>query len=207
MKKTICILYIYTIYTCINRLCFAFKSQFWTSIAVSSKFTHHHYLYTIHVFPQNLKTFWKKAYNIHTFPLQQPKNVQPSGQSSSYIFSLAPGLKSSKPHTSIGLQDHLVWSGYQIYHVRVLPRLLFQVIFICTTLQGTNISELGKRKIIFKSASRGGYVSLEEGIFPLTEVIAPRGLWVFRKLGKKGTNWQRSKRETHRPLKQMKQWK
>ena len=33
------------------------------------------------------------------------------------------------------------------------------------TLQGTNISHLGKRKIIFKSAFLGGYVSSQEGIF------------------------------------------
>ena len=32
------------------------------------------------------------------------------------------------------------------------------------TLQGTNISHLGKRKIIFKSAFLGGYVSSQEGI-------------------------------------------
>ena len=33
------------------------------------------------------------------------------------------------------------------------------------TLQGTNISHLGKRKIIFKSAFLGGYVSSQEGSF------------------------------------------
>ena len=33
------------------------------------------------------------------------------------------------------------------------------------TLQGTNISHLGKRKIIFKTALEKGYVSSQEGIF------------------------------------------
>ena len=34
-----------------------------------------------------------------------------------------------------------------------------------TTLQGTNISHPGKRKIIFKSALVGGHVRSQEGIF------------------------------------------
>ena len=33
------------------------------------------------------------------------------------------------------------------------------------TLQGTNISHLGKRKIIFKYALSGGYVNFLEGIY------------------------------------------
>ena len=36
------------------------------------------------------------------------------------------------------------------------------------TLQGTNISHLGKRKIIFKYALSGGYVNSLEGNFFLT---------------------------------------
>ena len=41
-------------------------------------------------------------------------------------------------------------------HLKHLPR---------NTLQGTNISHLGKRKIIFKSAFLGGYVSSQEGMY------------------------------------------
>ena len=39
-----------------------------------------------------------------------------------------------------------------------------QLHIVGVTLQGINISHLGKRKIIFKSAVLGGYVSSLEGI-------------------------------------------
>ena len=39
------------------------------------------------------------------------------------------------------------------------------------TLQGINISHLGKRKIIFKMPFLGGYVSSLEGKFPLVRTL------------------------------------
>jgi len=42
--------------------------------------------------------------------------------------------------------------------------IYFKQFLFWITLQGTNISHLGKRKIIFKSAFKRGYVSSLEGI-------------------------------------------
>jgi len=42
--------------------------------------------------------------------------------------------------------------------------LLGRSLFAGATLQGTNISHLGKRKIIFKMPFLGGYVSFQEGM-------------------------------------------
>ena len=60
-------------------------------------------------------------------------------------------------------------------HAILNPPTYQQLRVIRVTLQGINISHLRKRKIIFKSAFLGGYVSSLEGITPLRRTL----LWVM----------------------------